>query len=63
MNWWQWYWSLAGCMSGFVLGFFAGRCTKTNWRHVAVAAAAGAFWPVMLLAGWWIDKFERNESA
>jgi hypothetical protein len=63
MNWWQAYWAMAGCMAGFVLGCFAGRGEGPSWRRTAVALAAGALWPGTLLAGWFIERLERDKSA
>ena len=63
MNLWLCYCSMAGCVAGFVLGCFAGSGRRTNWRHTATAFAAGALWPGTLLAGWFIEQFERDERA
>lgn len=64
MTWlWQWYWAMASGMTFFVLGCFAGQGKPTNWRHVATSVAAGVLWPGTLLAAWFIEQFERDESA
>lgn len=60
MNACEFYWSMAACVMCFVLGCFAASRKQANWRHVVAAMAAGALWPGTLLAGWFIEQFERE---
>ena len=57
-----WYALLGSCIACYILGVLHGK-GKSHWRSMPVAAAAGALWPMTLLAGAWIDWYERNESA
>lgn len=59
---WKWYWLIAACITCYVLGLLHGK-DKAKWKSVLVSAVAGALWPLTLIAGWWIDKIERDGSA
>ena len=59
-----WYALIGSCVACYALGVLHTLDKEPKkLRCLSLAVAAGALWPLALLASAWIDWYERHESA